>query len=56
MDSKWFDDELMYIATMNIAKRMLNQGLMTKEQFEHIDTIFIKKYRPFLEGIYSDLT
>ncbi len=55
MSREQFENEKMYAATMHIARMLYKQGVITKEQYKQIDTIFIKKYEPFLACIYSDL-
>ena len=40
--------ESSYRISMNMAKSMLNQGLLTKAEYAKIDTIMLKKYAPIL--------
>lgn len=50
-----FQSELMYQATMSIARKMLNEGLMTDEEYRQIDTMFREKYQPKLGTLFVDL-
>ena len=51
-----FKQELLYQTTMNIAREMLKNTLITKEEYAVIDTIFIEKYNPTLGTLFTELT
>jgi hypothetical protein len=36
---------------MAVARTMLRNGIITKEEYCQIDTIFLDKYRPLLGGL-----
>ncbi|MCH5186693.1 MAG: hypothetical protein J1F64_11320 [Oscillospiraceae bacterium] len=40
--------EIGYKISMNMAKSMLEQGLLTKSEYAEFDTIMLKKYAPIL--------
>ena len=48
MSDEQFRNEKLYLATMNIAKSLLKQGVISKEQYEEINTKFTSVY-----GCYS---
>lgn len=50
-----FQNELMYQATMSIARKMLDDGLITSEEYGQIDTIFREKYAPVFGTLFVDL-
>lgn len=50
-----FQNELMYQATMNIARKMLEDGLITAEEYGQIDTMFREKYAPVFGTLFVDL-
>ncbi|MCD8300574.1 MAG: hypothetical protein LUC41_05315 [Clostridiales bacterium] len=54
MDSERMNSELMYQATMSIARRMLERGLMSREEYREIDTIFLEKYHPIFGTLFAD--
>lgn len=54
MSKKQLRDEMMYQATMSIARRMMEEGLMTAEEFAEIDKIFLAKYRPIIGSLSAD--
>ena len=56
MSDEQFRNEKMYHATMNIAKTLLGQGVMTAEEYGQIDTIFRKKYRPILVSLRTEIS
>lgn len=51
-----FENEKMYQYTMAIVRNMRKQGLITGNEYSEIDTIFLKKYRPVLGSLYSEMT
>ena len=48
MTEEQFRAEKLYQTTMNVAGRMLSQGLISE-----IDTIFLEKYRPVFGTLFS---
>ena len=53
MTEEQFRAEKLYQTTMNIARRMLSQGLISEEEYCQIDTIFLEKYRPVFGTLCS---
>ena len=56
MTKEEFHNEKMYQATMSIARKMLNQGVITEEEYGEVEAVFLKKYRPVLGRIFSDIS
>lgn len=54
MTEQEFKNEKLYMTTMAMVKKMLSEGLITDQEYREIDTIFIKKYRPFFGTLFSD--
>lgn len=50
-----FHNEKMYQSTMIIARKLLEQGAMTRNEYDEIDTIFTEKYHPTLGTLFCDL-
>ena len=50
-----FNDEIMYQITMSFARKLYADGLMSKEEYRQIDTIFREKYNPKLGTLFVDL-
>lgn len=46
--------EMMYQITMGKVKKMLEIGLISKEEYAEIDTIFLGKYKPFFGTLFSE--
>ena len=55
MTDEQFRAEKMYQTTMNMAGRMLSQGLISEEEYCQIDTIFLEKYRPVFGTLFSTM-
>lgn len=55
MSEDQFRNEILYQTTMSLTKNLLKQGLINKEEYGLIDTIFTKKYRPSLGSIFADI-
>ena len=43
--------ESVYRISMNMAKSMLEQGLLTKAEYAEYDTIMLKKYKPPINNL-----
>ena len=52
MTSEQFESEKEYQSRMSIVKTMLKMGLITKSEYDKIDTKFLKKYAPIFGGLY----
>lgn len=48
MTKEQFEREKHYGAAMAVARTMLSKGLITKEDYKKIDTMFSKKYNPII--------
>lgn len=48
MSEKEFCAELRYRMSLSVARAMLNEGVITKEEYRQIDTILLEKHRPTL--------
>ena len=55
MTEEQFRAEKLYQTTMNVAGRMLSQGLISEEEYCQIDTIFLEKYRPVFGTLFSTM-
>lgn len=55
MTKEQFNREKMYLATMNLAKNLLDEGVITEEQYAEIDTIFTRKYAPSLSTLFTQI-
>lgn len=54
MTTEQFDREKRYQIAMHVARTMLNQTLISEQEYRQINTIFIEKYRPFYGCLYRD--
>lgn len=48
MSEKEFRAELRYRMSLSVARSMLEEGTITKEEYRQIDTMLLKKHRPIL--------
>ncbi|MBH1941334.1 hypothetical protein I5677_10560 [Mobilitalea sibirica] len=55
MNDEQFRNEMLYQTTMRLAKDLLKQGVINKEEYRLIDTIFTQKYSPSLGCLFSDI-
>ncbi|MCD8214841.1 MAG: hypothetical protein LUC97_04240 [Clostridiales bacterium] len=55
MSNEQFEAEKSYQVSMFCFRQMLENGKITKEEYKQIDTILLKKYRPLLGKLLSDI-
>lgn len=48
--------EKLYQTTMFMTRKMLLDGIISKEEYHRIDTIFTEKYRPTLGTLFADIS
>ena len=46
MSKEEFRNERLYQTTMHIVRQILEQGIITEEEYHEVEAIFLKKYRP----------
>jgi hypothetical protein len=51
MNREQFQRELDYNVAMALARQMLEQGVINREEFTRIDTIYLDRYRPVFRRI-----
>lgn len=52
MINEQFEAEKEYAVRMSITRTMLKMGLITKSEYDKIDTKFLKKYKPIFGSLY----
>lgn len=55
VDNEQFEREKLYQATMNMFRVMLEKGIITKKQYNMVDTNMLQKYRPLLGDLFCSL-
>ena len=53
MTKEQFHNEKMYQATMGMVRRMLSEGIISEEEYQRVDKIFLEKYRPVIGSVFS---
>ncbi|MBD5536263.1 MAG: hypothetical protein HDQ99_11510 [Lachnospiraceae bacterium] len=56
MSKEEFRNEKLYQTTMHLARKMLEEGIISKEEYRQIDTIFLEKYKPVFGTLFSDIS
>ena len=51
-----FRAELRYRMSLAVARAMLEEGAITKEEYSEIDTILLQKHRPILGTLLAGKT
>ena len=54
VDKDLFKSLLAYKSIMAQAKVLLDRGVITKREYGHFDTIFLKKYNLSLDSIFRE--
>jgi len=55
MTKEQFRNEKLYQATMHLARKMVEQGILTEQEYREVDEIFLEKYKPVFGSIFSDI-
>ena len=55
MSKEEFRNEKLYQTTMHLARKMLEEGIISEEEYRQIDTIFTEKYKPTLGTLFADI-
>lgn len=55
MSKEQMKREKLYQTTMSMARRMLEDGLISKEEYGIIDTKMQEKYHPTLGTLFADI-
>lgn len=56
MTDKQLRSEKLYQTTMHVCRKMLWEGLISREEYCEIDKIFLRKYRPVSGGLFSEIS
>lgn len=56
MSKEEFRNEKLYQTTMHLARKMLEEGVVSEEEYRRIDTIFLDKYKPVFGTLFSDIS
>ena len=56
MDKARFDNEKTYQLTMSLARAMLRNALITQEEYDRIDILMTRKYKPLLGASMVELS
>lgn len=56
MSKEEFRNERLYQTTMHLARKMLEKGIISEEEYRQIDIIFLEKYRPVFGTLFSDIS
>jgi len=51
MTKEQLKDEMSYRVSISIVKKLLNKGLITKQEYKKIDTKLTKNYNPILGSL-----
>ena len=52
MTNEQFESQMQYEVRMSTMRTMLKQGLITKSEYDKIDTKFLKKFSPIFGDLY----
>jgi hypothetical protein len=51
MTKQQFDQEKNYRISVILSKELMNKDLITKEEFDHLETMFLEKYQPIIASL-----
>lgn len=53
MDKRSFQNETTFQVTMHLVRKMLNDKLITKKEYQSFKKEMLHKYQPFFGGLYT---
>ena len=56
MSEEEFRNEKLYQTTMHLARKILDEGIISGAEYRQIDTIFLEKYTPVFGTLFSDIS
>lgn len=56
MSKEELRNEKLYQTTMHLARKMLDDGIISETEYRQIDTIFLEKYKPVFGTLFSDIS
>ena len=56
MSKEELRNEKLYQTTMHLARKMLDEGIISEEEYRQTDTIFLEKYKPVFGTLFSDIS
>ena len=55
LTEKKFWKEKLYQTTMYLARKMLKEDIISEGEYQQINALFLKKYRPVLGGLFANI-
>ena len=56
MEKSRFRDEALYQATMCMARKLLDDGVIEEEDYKKIRTFFLEKYQPIIGSLSPEMS
>lgn len=53
MDKKTFEQEAAFQVTMHLARKMLDQKLITEKEYRDFEQELLRRYRPFSGDLFT---
>jgi len=50
------NNELTYLITMQMAKRLMDEGALNRELYEKFNSKMIQKYKPVFSTLFTDVS
>ena len=54
MRKEQYRADMLYQVSLSVAKTMREQGLITADEYDEIDTVLLAKYQPYLGRLISE--
>ena len=55
MTREKFEDEKNYQITMDLARKLLGDGIISEKDYQEFDTIMLAKYRPIFGHFFNKI-
>jgi len=54
MTKEEFQNEKLYQTTMHIVRKLMQDGIISADEYSQIDAVFLKKYKPLFGTLFNN--
>ena len=54
MSKEEFRNEKLYQTTMHIVRKLMQDGIISADEYSQVDAVFLKKYKPLFGALFNN--